>query len=156
MNNSLGFLLAYKSAEGLSKNKKLLYGILGAQAPAGDLSQVALPVLLAKREVKNLPQPTPTPSPPGEKPPQNGSPDFSSPMSAITEEQLDVVRRYIPLNTLRELKQEIEELEKERKAREEEKQQYGCIFDCLQKVKPKSEPAEDNAKSQSSELVRSE
>lgn len=152
MNNSLGFLLAYKSAEGLSKNKRLLYGILGAQAPAGDLSQTIVPVFLAKREVKNLPQPTPTPPASGNKPPQ----DDSEPIPAITEEQLDLVSHHIPLDTLRELKQEIEDLEKERKNREEEKKEYECLFSCLHKIKPKPAETNANTESKSSELVKSE
>lgn len=115
MNNSLGFLLAYKSAEGLPKNKRLLYGILGAQAPAGDLSQTIVPVLLAKREVKNLPQSTPPPSEPNQNSPE-----------LITLEQLEeFVERF---------KQQEQDKEEQEKEIERIKAMYKCLEDCLAKI----------------------
>lgn len=149
MNNTLGFLLAYKSAEGLPKNRRLLYGILGAQAPAGDISQAAIPMLLAKREVNNQPQPIPTPTRPPE---VDFLPNSSNSTQAITEEQLDIVREHIPLDQLRQLKQELEEYEEERKAREEEKKQYECLFSCLHKIKPNSDKTDKNTESLQLEL----
>lgn len=124
MNNSLGFLLGYKSAEGLPKNKRLLYGILGAQAPAGDLSQVALPVLLAKREVKNLPQPSPT-STSGEQPPQEES-------EPITLKRLEeFVERF---------KQQQQEQQQQEREEERIKAMYECLEDCLEQIKARQVP----------------
>ena len=124
MNNSLGFLIAYESAKGLSQNKRLLYGILGAQAPAGDLSQVALPVLLAKREVKNIPSPTPS-LPSGEKPPQEKS-------EPITLKRLEeFVERF---------KQQQQEQEEQEREEERIKAMYECLEDCLEQIKARQAP----------------
>lgn len=62
--NFLGFLLSFKAADGLSQNKQLLYGLLGAQAPEGNLTQALVPTLLAKREVRRKEESPPPSSPP--------------------------------------------------------------------------------------------